>query len=48
MLSHAYYIVIDLGVGAPGNGKEALDGLNDTDIFFLKCDENFATSCCSH
>ena len=30
MLSHAYIIVIDRGVGAPGHGKTFVDVLNTT------------------
>ena len=31
MLAHAYNIIIDRGVGAPGHGREVVDGLNDTE-----------------
>ena len=43
MLSHKYNIVIYPGVGAPGNGKYVVDGLNATDKMFLyNIDENSA------
>ena len=32
---HAYNIVINRGVGAPGHGKYVADGLNVTDNFFI-------------
>ena len=35
MLAHAYNIIIDSGVGAPGNFREVVDGLNDTEKRFL-------------
>ena len=35
ILSHAYNIVIDSGVGAPGHGKDIVDGLNAADKRFL-------------
>ena len=35
MLSHAYNILIYFGVGAPGQGKDVVDGLNATDKTFL-------------
>ena len=35
MLSHAYSILIDFCVGAPGQGKDVVDGLNATDKRFL-------------
>ena len=31
MLSHAYNIITDCGVGTPGYWREVVDGLNDTD-----------------
>ena len=31
MLAHAYNIIIDCVVISPGNDKEVLDGLNDTE-----------------
>ena len=31
MLSHAYKIAIDCGGGAPGDGKDDVDGLNNTE-----------------
>ena len=48
MLSHAYNIVIDNGVGAPGYGKYVVDGLNATGCFFYNFYDNFATYWCSH
>ena len=30
MLAHAYKIIIDRGVGSPGNGRKVVDGLNAT------------------
>ena len=30
ILDHAYYIIIDQGVGAPGHGQDVVDGLNAT------------------
>ena len=35
MLAHAYNIIIDCGVGAPGHGREVVDGLNATDKGFI-------------
>ena len=35
MLSPAYKIVINRGVGSPGNGKYVVDGLNVTDKRFV-------------
>ena len=35
MLSHAYNILIDFGVGATGHGKYFVDGLNATDKRFI-------------
>ena len=35
ILSHAYNIVIDSGVGAPVHGKDVVDGLNAADKRFL-------------
>ena len=35
MLSHAYNIVINYGVGASGHGKYVVDGLNATEKKFL-------------
>ena len=34
---HVYNILVDLGVGAPGNRKYFLDGLNTIEIFFFPC-----------
>ena len=31
MLSHAYNITIDCSIGAPGHGKNVVDGLNAVD-----------------
>ena len=36
MLSHAYNIVNDRGVGAPENGRYVVDVLNATDIRFFE------------
>ena len=35
MLSHAYNIIIDHGVGYTGIGREVVAGLNDTNKCFL-------------
>ena len=35
VLTHAYNIIIDLGVGAPVHGREFVGGFNDTDKQFL-------------
>ena len=35
MLEHAYNIIIGRGVGAPGHGREFVDGLNSTDKRFI-------------
>ena len=35
MLAHAYNIIIDRGVGAPGHVREFVDGLNYTEKWFL-------------
>ena len=35
MLSHAYNVVIDGGVGKPGHGKYVVDGLNATKKRFI-------------
>ena len=35
MLAHAYNIIIDCAVVAPGHIREAFDGLNSTDKRFL-------------
>ena len=37
MLSHVYNIIIDRGVGASGYGREVVDGLNATEMFFFQC-----------
>ena len=34
MLAHTYNIIINHGVGAPGNGQEVVGSLNATYIFF--------------
>ena len=34
-MAHAYNIIIDCGVGAPGNVRKVVDGLNDTVKLFL-------------
>ena len=31
MLEHAYNIIVDCGVGAPGIGREVIDGMNPID-----------------
>ena len=31
VISQCYSIIIDLGISAPGHGKEVIDGLNDVD-----------------
>ena len=36
LLSKEYNIVIDRAVGAPGHGKDVVDGLNAVDKAFLK------------
>ena len=33
MLAHKYNIMIDSDVGAPGHGREVVDGLNATNFF---------------
>ena len=35
MLSHAYNLIIDRDIGAPGNGKDVVDGLNATNKGFF-------------
>ena len=35
ILEHAYNIIIDCGIIAPGYGREVVDGLNDTDKLLL-------------
>ena len=35
MLSHAYNIIIDCCDGAPGHGREVVNGLNATDKRFI-------------
>ena len=35
MLLHAYQITIDRAVGAPGHGKDVVDGLNAVDKNYL-------------
>ena len=35
MLSQSYSVIIDHGVSAPVNGREAADGINSTAKFFL-------------
>ena len=37
MLAHAYSIIIDRGVVAPGYGREVVDGLNANDKIFFCC-----------
>ena len=35
MLPQARYVILECGVSTPGNGREVVDGLNDTDKRFL-------------
>ena len=35
VMSHYYTIIIDLGIGATGHGKEVVDGLNDVDKRYI-------------
>ena len=35
ILAHTYNIIIDCGVGSIGHGREIVDGLNDTDKWFI-------------
>ena len=37
MLSQAYYVIINLGVIAPGYSREVVDFLNATEKMFLLC-----------
>ena len=34
-MSQFYYIIIDRGISAPGNGKEVVDGLNAVDKRYI-------------
>ena len=47
MLEHAYNIIINRVVGAPGYGRQVVDGLNDTQQFFFDVNEKCATDWCS-
>ena len=35
VISKTYYIIIDRGISAPGNGKEVVDGLNSVDKRYI-------------
>ena len=35
VMSQCYSIIIDQGIGAPGNGKEVVDGLNAVDKWYM-------------
>ena len=46
MLSQSYNIIIDHGVSAPVNGREAVDGLNATaKMFLLQLIETYKMPC---
>ena len=47
MLAHAYNIIVVRGVGAPGQGREVVDGLKSTENVSLRVNENIATARCS-
>ena len=34
-MSQCYYIIIDRGICAPGNGKEVVNGINDVDKRYI-------------
>ena len=35
LMSQCYSVIIDLGISAPGHGKEVVDGLNDFDKRYI-------------
>ena len=35
VMSQCYYIIIDQGIIAPGNGKEVVDGINAVDKSYI-------------
>ena len=35
VMSQTYFIIIDRGISAPGNGKEVVDGLNAVDKRYI-------------
>ena len=35
VISQTYSLIIDRGIGAPGHGKEVLDGLNAVDKRYI-------------
>ena len=44
MLEHAYNIIFDRDVGAPGHGREVVDGLTDTKNVFSSVDDKCETA----